>query len=201
MALILYGCKCLSGCQETFSHNFHVSIDIFLVSTNGFVLFLKNCVKLIHVATKIVGGGLKGFKRNHKFSLNLDSFLVVVLVPNGFLLFKCVDLLVKVSTWENFSTSVYRVIGFYVFRVAEIFFSFEISILMGMRVILGRSLRRSSGRSLRRSLFNFRVCLNTLHSDCECKRGDKFHKINFIFSLMQKTIIIAVYQFINEFNR
>ena len=35
--------------------------------------------------------------------------------------------------------------------------------------------------SLRRSLFNFRVNLEALGSDCKGKSGDKFHKINFIF--------------------
>ena len=75
-----------------------ILVDVILVCTDLAPIDLDLFSQSVDVVSEIVDGGLKGFKGNKNFSLDLDSLLVVILVPDLFTLIKLVNLLVKVST-------------------------------------------------------------------------------------------------------
>ena len=78
-----------------------VIVKILLVSTNSFLLVSGHVTDGVDVVGEVADVGLHGLKSNKHLSLNLDSLLVVVLIPNHFVCVELVDLSVEVSSWQN----------------------------------------------------------------------------------------------------
>jgi len=77
-----------------------VLVDVLSVLSNSIIVVSDVLVDLVNVVVEVVDGSLECLESNKHLSLNLDSFLVVVLVPNLMILVESVDLSVEVSSWE-----------------------------------------------------------------------------------------------------
>ena len=139
MAFVLNFRDGLNSCEEVFSNKLHILVNIFLVSTNRLVLVLNNMIKLIHILSQVVDGSLKSLKRYHELGLDLDSFLVVILIPNILFFVKLLDLLVEISA-RKFLSILLGVIRLLVSRVSEVCLPLEFFSLLRVSVVLRSSL-------------------------------------------------------------
>ena len=139
MAFVLNFRDGLNSCEEVFSNKLHILVNIFLVSTNRLVLVLNNMIKLIHILSQVVDGSLKSLKRYHELGLDLDSFLVVILIPNILFFVKLLDLLVEISA-RKFLSILLGVIRLLVSRVSEVCLPLEFFSLLRVSVVLWSSL-------------------------------------------------------------
>ena len=55
---------------------------------------------IAHVVGSVANSCLECFESHHNISLHPDSLLVVILIPDFFVIIKVVDLFIKVRTWE-----------------------------------------------------------------------------------------------------
>ena len=96
-------------------------------------------IKLIHILSQVVDGSLKSLKRYHELGLDLDSFLVVILIPNILFFVKLLDLLVEISA-RKFLSILLGVIRLLVSRVSEVCLPLEFFSLLRVSVVLRSSL-------------------------------------------------------------
>ena len=75
--------------------------DVFLVCPNTVQVKLASFVYLNDVFVEVNDGGLKGLQCNEYRSFCLDSFFIILLVPNLLSFIEFVDLLVEVRTWKR----------------------------------------------------------------------------------------------------
>ena len=100
-ALVLSGTDLLDGGEHTLAELGLVLVDVIRVGTNLLVLILNLVGESVDVSPDVGGAGLQGLEGNEKLSLDLDSFLIVVLVPNGLSFVEVVDVLVEISAGED----------------------------------------------------------------------------------------------------
>ena len=101
VAFILNTSNKVSSLDVGFLVGSQVIVNVLLVSTNSLILAFGPFTDGADIVGEVVDVGLKGLKSNKHLSLNLDSLLVVVLVPNLVCFVELVDLSVKVSSWQN----------------------------------------------------------------------------------------------------
>ena len=87
---------------ELLDESLHVFIDIVLVGSDLLALVVDMVLEFLEIITKVHGRLLQRLKSNKHLSFNLDTFGIVVLIPNGFVVVELVDMSVEVSTWESF---------------------------------------------------------------------------------------------------
>ena len=68
---------------------------------------------IAHVVGSVANSCLECFESHHDISLDPDSLLVVILIPDFCVFIKVVDLFIKVRTWEFLRRSL-RIIWLYV---------------------------------------------------------------------------------------
>ena len=92
-----------------------VVVDVLLVGTDARSVHLDPVLDSVDVVAKVVDGGLEGLECDKNFRLDLDSFLVVVLVPNLLALVELVNLLVEIGA-RKLLTVLLRIVGRSVMR-------------------------------------------------------------------------------------
>ena len=61
---------------------------------------LYNCAEITHVVGSVVYRCLESLESHHNLGLHFNSLIVVILIPDFFVLIKAVDLFIEVSTRE-----------------------------------------------------------------------------------------------------
>lgn len=102
-ALLLGATDVLDGGEHTLTESGLVLVDVVRVGADLLVLVLDLVSEGVDVSPDVGGAGLQGLEGDEELSLDLDSFLVVVLVPNLLSLVEVVDVLVEISTWKGLS--------------------------------------------------------------------------------------------------
>jgi len=95
----------------------HVDESLLVVETNLVELGTDAVLKRVNLVVDSSDGALKSLESDKKLGLNLDSFLVVVLVPDIAVVIELPDLLVEVGTREDLTTVWVLVVGRLVARV------------------------------------------------------------------------------------
>ena len=80
-----------------------VLINVILIRTDSCTIVRNLIANSMNIITKVVDRGLESLERHEHLSLDLDSLLVVVLIPDLLVLIELVYLSVKVGTWEYFA--------------------------------------------------------------------------------------------------
>lgn len=80
-----------------------VFVDVLLVRSNSTCVHHNSVLQLMDIEAKIGHRSFERFKSDKQLSLDLDSFFIVILVPNLLRLIEIINLTVEVSTWELFS--------------------------------------------------------------------------------------------------
>ena len=80
-----------------------VVVDVLLVGADARAVYMDPLIERIDVVAEVADGGLEGLESDKKFRLDLDSLLVVVLVPDLLALVELVDLLVEVGAGKLFT--------------------------------------------------------------------------------------------------
>ena len=100
------------------------------------------CHDFVNVCSQVKNRLFEGFKGDHHLSLNLDSLLVVVLVPDFVASVKLIDLFVEIGAGEDFTVRLAVVLRA-IDRRLEV-------ILVGLSALVAAYTRHRSGRGLHR---------------------------------------------------